>query len=107
MVKHRNPWPKVPKRPSPDNPDAETGVLIRLLYEDLVEVEPLAVTADEAVTNLPPRPRGQVRQDAGPTLYAGRQDLGTRAGGPGNGARSWSSCARRSSRSVDRVELRC
>jgi hypothetical protein len=40
-------------------PDAETGVLIRLLYEDLVEVEALAVTADEAVTNLPPRPRGK------------------------------------------------
>ena len=59
MAKHRNPRPKVPKRPPPDNPDAETGVLIALLYEDLVEVEALAVTADEAVTNLPPRPRGK------------------------------------------------
>jgi hypothetical protein len=61
MSKHRNPRPKVSKRPTPDNPDpdAETGVLIRLLYEDLVEVEALAVTADEAVTQLPPRPRGR------------------------------------------------
>jgi hypothetical protein len=57
MAKHRNPRPKVPKRPSPDNP--ELGVLIALLYEDLVEVEALAVTADEAVTNLPPKPRGK------------------------------------------------
>lgn len=57
MAKHRNPRPKVPKRPSPDNP--ELGILIALLYEDLVEVEALAVTADEAVTNLPPRPRGK------------------------------------------------
>jgi hypothetical protein len=39
MAKHRNPRPKVPKRPTPDNPYVETGVLIRLLYEDLVEVE--------------------------------------------------------------------
>jgi hypothetical protein len=59
MAKHRNPRPKVSKRPPPDNPDAKTGVLIALLYEDLVEVEALAVTADEAVTNLPPRPRGK------------------------------------------------
>jgi len=57
MAKHRNPRPKVPKRPSPDNP--EIGVLIALLYEDLVEVEALAVTADEAVTQLPPRPPGR------------------------------------------------
>jgi len=57
MAKHRNPRPKVPKRPSPDNP--ELGILIALLYEDLVEVEALAVTADEAVTNLPPKPRGR------------------------------------------------
>ena len=57
MAKHRNPRPKVPKRPLPDNPQLD--VLIALLYEDLVEVEALAVTADEAVTNLPPRPRGK------------------------------------------------
>ena len=59
MAKHRNPRPKVPKRPLPDNPDVETGVLIRLLYDDLVEVEALAVTADEAVTQLPPMPGGK------------------------------------------------
>jgi hypothetical protein len=35
------------------------GILIHQLYEDLVEVEALAVTADEAVTGLPPRPRGK------------------------------------------------
>ena len=57
MAKHHNPRPKVSKRPPPDNP--ELSVLIALLYEDLVEVEALAVTADEAVTNLPPRPRGR------------------------------------------------
>jgi hypothetical protein len=28
MAKHRNPRPKVPKRPIPDNPDSKTGVLI-------------------------------------------------------------------------------
>ena len=59
MAKHRNPRPKVSKRPLPDNPDVETGVLIRLLYDDLVEVEALAVTADEAVTQLPPMPGGK------------------------------------------------
>ena len=57
MSKHRNPRARLPKRPSPDNFDP--GVLIALLYDDLVEVEALAVTADEAVTNLPPRPRGK------------------------------------------------
>jgi hypothetical protein len=57
MKKHRNPRPKVSKQPSPDNFD--TGILINQLYEDLVEVEALAVTADEAVTELPPRPRGK------------------------------------------------
>jgi hypothetical protein len=57
MSKHRNPRARLPKRPSPDNFDP--GVLIALLYDDLVEVEALAVTADEAVTNLPVRPRGR------------------------------------------------
>lgn len=57
MAKHRNPRLKVSKQPSPDNFD--TGILIHQLYEDLVEVEALAVTADEAVTELPPRPRGK------------------------------------------------
>lgn len=59
MAKHRNPRPKVPKRPTPDNLDTEAGVLIQLVYDDLVEVEALAVTADEAVTQLPVRPRGR------------------------------------------------
>jgi hypothetical protein len=54
MAKHRNPRPRLSKQPSPDNFD--TGILINQLYEDLVEVEALAVTADEAVTELPPRP---------------------------------------------------
>src|SRR3954467_4484040 len=57
MAKHRNPRPRLSKQPSPDNFD--TGILIHQLYEDLVEVEALAVTADEAVTELPPRPRGK------------------------------------------------
>ena len=61
MAKHRNPRPKVPKRPSPDNP--QLGILIVLLYEDLVEVEALAlaITADEAVTALP-SPSGKYRR---------------------------------------------
>ena len=57
MGKHRNPRARVSKRPTPDNFD--TSILINQLYEDLVEVEALAVTADEAVTELPPRPRGK------------------------------------------------
>lgn len=59
MAKHRSPRPRVSKPPSRDNLDAEAGVLIQLVYDDLVEVEALAVTADEAVTNLPVRPRGR------------------------------------------------
>ena len=62
MAKHRNPRARLPKWPTPDNLDADAGVLIRLVYDDLVEVEALAVTADEAVTNLPPRPRGKYGQ---------------------------------------------
>ncbi len=57
MRKHRNPRQRLSKRPSPDNFDP--GILITQLYEDLVEVEALAVTADEAVTQLPPKPRGK------------------------------------------------
>lgn len=57
MRNHRNPRARLPKRPSPDNFDP--GVLIALLYDDLVEVEALAVTADEACTQLPPRPPGK------------------------------------------------
>ena len=75
MSKHRNPRPKVSKRPTPDNPDSEAGVLIRLLYDDLVLVE-VGAAADAA---------RQVRQDAGPALHPRRKDLGTRAGSPGAG----------------------
>lgn len=45
------------KRPAAEGPDL--GVLTALVYEDLVEVEALAVTADEAVTQLPSKPRGK------------------------------------------------
>jgi hypothetical protein len=44
------------KRPAAD---LDTSILINQLYEDLVEVEALAVTADEAVTQLPSKPRGK------------------------------------------------
>jgi hypothetical protein len=68
-------------------PDVEAGVLIRLLYKDLVEVEALAVTADEAVTNLPPRPRGR----HGRTLARLYTLVGKTSGrAPWSGARSWS-----------------
>src|SRR5215468_1676644 len=77
-TKHRNPPARLSKRPAPDNFDP--GILINQLYEDLVEVEALAVTADEAVTALPPRPARQVRPDPGPALHARRQDLRARTG---------------------------
>jgi len=51
------PRARLSKRPTPDNFDP--GVLIALLYEDLVEVKALAITADECVTSLPPRPSGK------------------------------------------------
>ena len=57
MPKHRNPRPKVSKQPPAHNPDP--GILINQLYDDLVEVEALAVASDECVTNLPPEPRGK------------------------------------------------
>jgi hypothetical protein len=57
VPKHRNPQARLSKQPSPDNFDP--GLLISLLYEELVEVEALAITADEAVTQLPPRPSGK------------------------------------------------
>jgi hypothetical protein len=60
------PRASVSKRPSPDNPAAD--LLIAQLYEDLVEVEALAVTADEAVTQLPSRPRGKYGRTL-PRLY--------------------------------------
>lgn len=60
MAKHRNPRPKVSKRPTPDNPDP--SVLVERLYGDLVELEGLAVTADECVTVLPVLPTGKYRR---------------------------------------------
>jgi len=60
MKSHRNPRPRLSKPPSHDNFDP--GVLIRLLYEDLVEVEALAITADECVTSLPPAPAGKYKR---------------------------------------------
>ena len=57
MAKHRNPRPRLSKHVPPDNFDP--GLLINQLYEELVEVEALAITADEAVTQLPPRPSGK------------------------------------------------
>ena len=59
MSKHRNPRPKVSKQSPAHNFAPEILTTISLVYEDLVEVEALAVTADEAVTNLPPKPRGK------------------------------------------------
>jgi hypothetical protein len=52
----------VKRKPAAKRVDAagpDLGVLTALVYEDLVEVEALAVTADEAVPNLPPKPRGK------------------------------------------------
>jgi hypothetical protein len=60
MSKHRNPRPKVSKRPPPDNPDPSD--LVARLYGDLVELEGLAVTADECVTALPVLPTGKYRR---------------------------------------------
>jgi hypothetical protein len=59
MSRHRRPRPKVSKQPPTHNLDPAILTTISLVYEDLVEVEALAVTADEAVTNLPPKPRGK------------------------------------------------
>jgi len=59
VSKHRRTKAKPPKRPTQD---FEPGLLIKLLYDELVEVEALAVTADEAATNLPPSPTGKHRR---------------------------------------------
>jgi hypothetical protein len=60
MSKHRNPRPKVPKRPIPDN--LATSLLIKRLYDALVELEALAMTADEAVSMLPAGPTGRYKR---------------------------------------------
>jgi hypothetical protein len=59
MKRHRRPRPKVPKHPPTHNIAPEILTTISLLYDDLVEVEALAVTSDEAVTNLPVTPTGK------------------------------------------------
>jgi len=60
MAKHRNPRKKLPKRPAPDN--FTLGLRIRRIYEALVELEALAITADEAVNNLPAGPTGRYKR---------------------------------------------
>jgi hypothetical protein len=57
MSKHRNPRKKLPKRPAPDN--FTIRLRIRRIYDALVELEALAIGADEAVTNLPVTPTGR------------------------------------------------
>ena len=54
MGKHRNPQARLSKQARPDNFDP--GLAIERLYRELVEVEALAIAADEAVTMLPPNP---------------------------------------------------
>jgi hypothetical protein len=52
MAKRRNPLAKV-------SHNFDHDILIRRLYDDLVELEALSVTADECVTMLPPNPPGR------------------------------------------------
>jgi len=54
MSKHHNPQARLSKQARPDNFDS--GLAIERLYRELVEVEALAIAADEAVTMLPPAP---------------------------------------------------
>lgn len=60
MSKHRNPRKRLPKRPAPDN--FTLGLRIRRIYDALVELEALAITADEAVTQLPAGPTGRYKR---------------------------------------------
>lgn len=62
MSRHRRPRPKVSKRPPTHNMDPEILTTISLVYDGLVEIEALAVTADEAVTNLPVTPTGKYKR---------------------------------------------
>jgi len=55
------------KQPTPVNFDP--GLLIDRLYRDLVEIEAIAVTADEAVTMLPPNPSGKTHRQTLSRLY--------------------------------------
>ena len=54
MNKHRNPQARLSKQAPSDNFDP--GVAIERLFRELVEVEALAIAADEAATMLPPNP---------------------------------------------------
>jgi hypothetical protein len=57
MSKHRNPQARLSKQAPADN--FNPGLAIERLYRELVEVEALAIAADEAVTMLPPYPSGK------------------------------------------------
>jgi len=52
MRKHRNPQARLSK-PSPSD-NFDPGIAVARLYSELVEVEALAIAADEAATMLPP-----------------------------------------------------
>jgi hypothetical protein len=54
------PRQKVPKQPPALNPDP--GALIERFHADLVELEDIAITADECVTALPVIPRGKYQR---------------------------------------------
>jgi len=54
MSRHRNPQTRLSKHAPSDKFDP--GIAIGRLYRDLVEVEALAIAADEAATMLPPNP---------------------------------------------------
>ena len=59
MGKHRNTKARPSKRPFQG---FDPGTLISLLYDDLVEVEALAITADECVSSLSSFPSGKYRR---------------------------------------------
>jgi len=54
MREHRNPQTRLSK-PSPSD-NFDPGLAFGRLYRELVEVEALAIAADEAATMLPPNP---------------------------------------------------
>lgn len=61
MKTHRKPpAAKVSKRPPTHNPDH--SILVERLYADLVELEGIAITADECVTALPVIPSGKYKR---------------------------------------------
>lgn len=60
MPKRRNPKARLLKQPPAHNPDP--GALIERLYTDLVELEGIAITADECVTALPVFPSGKYKR---------------------------------------------